>query len=120
MAIKTHNISIPPRIRRREKEQKKYIIQKRLKWAVAIVVCIAFIWYILSDDLGIIAMARLKIKEKKLRQELVRLKFESDSLENVIYKLENDTLFIEQMARKKLGMTKNNEKMFIFRTYENK
>lgn len=120
MAIKSYHISIPPRIRRRETERRKYIIQKRLKSILIAIICIAGLWYVLGGDVGLIATAQLKVKEKKLRRKLEILKAQSDSLDNVIWKLENDTLFIEQMARKKLGMVKGKEKMFIFKTTENR
>ena len=58
---------------------------------------------------------RYRHYENTLFNELTIEKQKTDSLRLLLNKLQNDSLYIESIARTRLGMVKPNEKMIIFR-----
>lgn len=88
--------------------------KKRLVIGSVLVLFIAIAVIILSGDQGIFTMYKTRRRMKGMEQELRKSQETIDSLNAEISRLQNDTDYIEDIAREKLGMAKKNEKMYKF------
>jgi cell division protein FtsB len=89
---------------------KKKIIKRILFLLIAAFVVYSFF----SGPYGFLKIFSL-IKEKRaLQMESKKLSAELMDLENKKEKLKSDTSFLEKQAREKLGMAKENEKIYKF------
>ncbi|MCX6155072.1 MAG: septum formation initiator family protein [Candidatus Kapabacteria bacterium] len=77
--------------------------------------CIVLAFLLLSNH-GILKRIQLE-KDKKIKyQEVNDEKHKTDSLKNLIEKLEKDTLEIERIARTHYGMIRPDEKVFFIKS----
>lgn len=89
--------------------------KKALKIALFIL-GILLLYFFLGGETGFIRYMRFKLLERKLRKEIEYEKIRHDSLILELEKLEQDSSYIEYIARTKLGMVRDNEKIIRFRT----
>ena len=82
--------------------------------AIAFLV-LAILYFFLGGEFGIINYFRFHQLEKKHINELALEKNRNDSLKAEITRLTSDTLYIESLARKHLGMIKPDEQIVIFK-----
>lgn len=68
----------------------------------------------LGGNQGLIALYKNHRHMKQLSAQIKKSHETIDSLQNEIVRLKNDTSYIEQIAREKLGMAKKNEKVYKF------
>lgn len=77
--------------------------------------CIAiFAALSLFGDQGFIAVYKAHTETQVLSDRIAESKRAIDSLQLEIERLKNDTVYIEKIAREKLGMARRNEKIFKF------
>jgi cell division protein FtsB len=88
-------------------------IRKVGRWIVAAVALMLVVFLFTGNESVLKVWASRKQGKGQLR-EITRLHREIDSLNEVIARLKTDTLYIEKMAREKLGMARENEKVFKF------
>jgi len=90
----------------------------RKKWWKIVLGSVIFfvVFYTLFfGETGFLSIMR-KIKYRdQLKATIEKEMRISDSLKNVIIKLQTDTQFVEKIARTKMGMSRAGEKIFIFR-----
>jgi cell division protein FtsB len=88
--------------------------RRRLFAAVAGAAFVVMVIVVFTGDQGILTFYHSFRQVKKLRMELDNSHHVIDSLKIEIDRLKNDTVYIEQIAREKYGMTGKNEKMYKF------
>ncbi|MBN1755941.1 septum formation initiator family protein [bacterium] len=94
---------------------KRNEVKKRVKKFLLILLCIVVAYMILMGDNGLIAVTRYRNLRKSLEEELENAAAEGESLQKELERLENDTTYIERLAREKYGLAKDNEKIYRFR-----
>ena len=70
--------------------------------------------FFLSGSDGFMNLYKLHLQDLRMEEEILELNMKKDSLEIVIEKLNIDTLYLEKIAREKLGMAGKDEKVFKF------
>ena len=88
-------------------------VRRFLLWAS---LAVAF-WALVIGQHGFIRYRMLKSREKELRQETRRLTVKVMDLEREIWRLEQDTLYIEKMARERLGFARPDERVYKITQY---
>ena len=88
--------------------------KKRLVIGSILVLFVTIAVIILSGDQGIFTMYKTFRRMQTMEQEIKQSQEVIDSLTTEIRRLQNDTGYIEKIAREKLGMAKKNEKMYKF------
>jgi len=68
------------------------------------VIIFGYIYYLLFGSYGFINIFRLKKEEVNLRRQKDELLEEREALKDSIQLIRNDSLFLEKLAREKLGM----------------
>jgi cell division protein FtsB len=71
-------------------------------------------WFLFSGPAGIVSMYRSGKELRRLQTEMARAHARVDSLTAEIERLKSDTVYIEKMAREKLGMARPGEKIYKF------
>jgi cell division protein FtsB len=79
--------------------------------ALAFLVYVAYSYF--GGSYGLIQLLRLKQRQETLNREIVRLQQQQDSLRQEIQLLQNDTTYIEKVARERYRMGKPGEKIYI-------
>jgi cell division protein FtsB len=88
-------------------------IKKIGRWIV-IAVIMLLLSYLFSGNNSIIKLYSSHLDIKKKQQEIRNKHREIDSLTLETKKLKTDTLYMERIAREKLGMAGKNEKVYKF------
>lgn len=70
--------------------------------------------FLMSGDQGIIELHKSHQDIKNKSAEIKQLHHTIDSLNIELGKLSSDTVYLERMAREKLGMAKKNERIYKF------
>ena len=83
------------------------------RWAI-IVVGVTIAVVLLTGRSGFIALFQAYNTNKKMELQAEELQKNIDSLKIVIERLQTDTVYIERVAREKLGMAKKNERVYKF------
>lgn len=88
--------------------------RKLLFSAVALAVIVPLIILLIAGNQGFMDMYRTYSEDKKRTRQISAGREEIDSLKNEIQKLQNDTAYIEKIAREKLGMARKGETIIKF------
>lgn len=88
--------------------------EKRFLQIVAVIAGCSLLWLLLAPGSGLLALFSKRSEKKQLEREIVQLKTENADLKNSINRLKNDPQYLEDVARKKYGFLKENEKVFDF------
>ncbi len=83
--------------------------KQKILLAFSILTLFLMLLFILFSDRGLSDLFTLKSERDRLQQENVRWKSENDTLYRTIKRLRNDPQYIESVARKELGMIKEDE-----------
>ena len=83
------------------------------RWLLAII-SLLVLWYIFIGNQSILQLYRENYKVKSQQRALIQLHEKVDSLNNLIEVLQHDTLYMEKIAREKLGMAGKNEIVYKF------
>jgi len=97
------------RVKEKSRNKKK-IIKRILFLLIAAFVVYSFF----SGPYGFLKIFSLVKEKKALQIESKKLQAELMDLENKKEKLKSDTSFLEKQARERLGMAKENEKIYKF------
>lgn len=81
--------------------------------SVVLVVC-AVLGVIFSPYGGLYSLYQKKSHQTRLENKIVELKDENESLSQEIRRLEDDPEYIKEIARKKHGLLKKNERVYDF------
>ena len=88
-------------------------IKKIGRWVVVAVVAL-LLSFLFAGNNSIINLYSSHLDIKKKEREIQKKHREMDSLTTEIKKLKTDTLYMERIAREKLGMAGKNEKVYKF------
>ncbi|MGB7568843.1 MAG: septum formation initiator family protein [Chitinivibrionales bacterium] len=88
-------------------------IKKIGRWVVVAVVALV-LSFLFTGNNSIINLYSSHLDIKKKEREIQKKRKEMDSLTTEIKKLKTDTLYMERIAREKLGMAGKNEKVYKF------
>lgn len=88
---------------------------KNLKKVVSLGILIFILYTFVFSDYGLIVYFKNKMIAKDLREEIQKEIQMRDSLNYRINQLKYDTLEIEKIARELYGMSKPNEKLYIYK-----
>lgn len=61
---------------------------------------------------GFSRMQELRQENRELEEKIAKIKKENQSLQNENVRLQNDMLYIEKVAREKMGITKKGETIY--------
>ena len=92
------------------------MIKKRIGIIVVASITLVIFVVALSGRQGLISLYKNHTRFIGQTEELVKSHKTIDSLKAEISHLQNDTDYIEKIAREKLGMAKKNEKVYKFIT----
>lgn len=79
-------------------------LKKHIKRLLPAMIVFGYISYLLLGSYGFINIFRLKKQELNLRRQKEKLLEERRALNDSIQIIRNDSLFLEKLAREKLGM----------------
>ncbi len=88
-------------------------IKKIGRWVVVAVVALV-LSFLFTGNNSIINLYSSHLDIKKKEREIQKKHGQIDSLATEIKKLKTDTLYMERIAREKLGMAGKNEKVYKF------
>jgi cell division protein FtsB len=88
-------------------------IKKIGRWIVVAGVLL-LVSFLFTGNNSIISLYSSHLDIKKKQQEIQKKHRDIDSLAIEIKKLKTDTLYLEKIAREKLGMARKNEKVYKF------
>jgi cell division protein FtsB len=90
--------------------------RKRVKWLRYVLLGVTGlgVYHILSGPSGALNLFKLRRDNAKLLGELDSLSLRKQALEIEKQRLEKDSAYLERVARKELGMSKPDEKVFRF------
>lgn len=94
-------------------------MKKRLGRITLFVVAAALVYFLFSGKDGLIGIYGLHRETQAMQEEMEQLDKEIDSLRAEIRRLQSDTAYIEKIAREKLGMARENERVYIFTEDDN-
>lgn len=97
-----------------QQEQKNTMTRKRLVLIVALTVTVAV--FVLFSQYGVVTRVGLASDTTDLSVVLEQQRMVSDSLRNVIRKLETDTTEIERLARERYGYVRPGEEVFVIKS----
>ena len=97
-------------------QTKRMLLQRRLRNILFASGIIMIIWIFIGGDLGLLAMFQSKRYETRLREIIKTEEEHTQKLDLDINKLENDSFYIEQIARTQMGMIQKNEIVYKFNT----
>jgi len=86
---------------------------RRLKIILALVL-VAVMWIIFSPGTGLLSLMGYRSELTQLQQKATELEKENSELQAKINRLQNDTEYLEEVARKEYGLLRKNERVFDF------
>ena len=95
-------------------------IQKRTQWKrVALLVVLsaanlALLVHIFFGEMGVLRWRKAQAAADLMREETALLNVENDHLRGEIASLRNDPFYIERLARERLGMVREGERVYEF------
>lgn len=92
----------------------KSLLNKKLK-LLLLISGITFFIFTLFGDKGLIKLFKLSSESKELNAEITKLEKENLLLYKEINSYKNDKKFVESLARKELGLAKENEIIYQFK-----
>jgi cell division protein FtsB len=101
-------------VEKQEHFDKKAKLQQRIKTLLVLSGVGIVLWLFAGGEMGFLSMLQSVKYEKELAKTVAQEDKRSKELDRAIFKLQSDTLYIEQIARTNFGMIGNNEKVFVF------
>jgi cell division protein FtsB len=96
---------------------KKRISQQHERLLVRIILLLllaAVAWILFSPGAGLVSLIGHRGDLKQLEQRITELEKENNSLQAEIDGLQNDSEYLEEVARKEYGLLKKNERVYDF------
>jgi cell division protein FtsB len=92
---------------------------KRKGLSILLIGLILLVWYFaLFGEKGVIKIIRLKGERDRIIADVSRMQEENKRLQEEIRRLREDSRYLESVARRDLGLIKENEILFIFEDKE--
>jgi cell division protein FtsB len=92
---------------------------KRKGLSILLIVLILLVWYFaLFGEKGVIKIIRLRRERDRIIADVNRMQEENTRLQEEIRRLREDSRYLESVARRDLGLIKENEILFIFEDKE--
>ena len=88
--------------------------QNRLLKLILGLVAVSAVWLLFAPGTGVYSLLKLRNKAMQLEEQNEHLLNANKKLLVEIDRLENDKEYLEQIARKKYGLLKQNEQVFDF------
>jgi len=82
---------------------------------LAVVIVLLILGVALFGEKGVVRMVKLMRERENLAMQVQNLKDENDRLKHQIEALRSDQRYLEQLARKELGMVREDELVYQFR-----
>ena len=83
--------------------------------AIILIVLILLVWYFaLFGEKGVIKIIQLRRERDRIIADVSRIQEENKRLQEEIRRLRDDPRYLESVARRDLGLIKENEILFIF------
>jgi cell division protein FtsB len=104
------------------RNQKSSLTPLQQRSFVRIVLClavVAFLWVIFAPNMGIYSVIRKKTTQHKLESEVASLREQNKELEAKIDRIQHDVEYLEEVAREKYDLLKENEMVFDFSKNKN-
>jgi cell division protein FtsB len=88
---------------------------KRKGFLILLIGLILLVWYFsLFGEKGLIKIIQLKRERDRIIADVSRMQEENKRLQEEIRRLREDSRYLESVARRDLGLIKENEILFIF------
>jgi cell division protein FtsB len=96
-------------------EMSRFFEMKRKGLAIILIGLILLVWYFaLFGEKGVIKIIRLRRERDRIIVDVSRMQEENKRLQEEIRRLREDSRYLESVARRDLGLIKENEILFIF------
>jgi cell division protein FtsB len=90
-------------------------VMRRKGVPILLIGFILVVWYFaLFGEKGVIKIIRLKRERDRIISDVSRMQEENKRLQGEIRRLREDSRYLESVARRDLGLIKENEILFIF------
>lgn len=99
---------------RSKKQQHSPGREGRVMKIVIALVLIAVLWVVFAPGSGIVTLIKKRSELNRLQKEKAQLEQQIDTLQEDIERLHNDPAYLEDVARRKYGLLKKNEKVYDF------
>ena len=94
--------------------------RRLIKRILLLVVVLGILWLLFAPGRGLIHYHRLQKQIESLARENQSLTERNAELQHEIDQLQNDDAYLEELARKKYGLLKENESVYKFKPSTNK
>jgi cell division protein FtsB len=84
----------------------------KARWLLAAVVVALLLCGAVFGDHGVFHLTRLRVEQRDLEDVAFELQQRNDRLRSRIDRLRDDDLYLEKLARERLGMTRPNEVIY--------
>lgn len=100
-----------------QRHQKGLTLAERrfLRRVILTVAVLGFLWLVFAPDRGLLHYHRLHKKIESLSRENRELAERNAELKREIERLRNDDAYLEELARQKYGLLKENETVYEFK-----
>lgn len=85
-------------------------------WIVGVFLLVFVTIFMIFTDFGLFRRYKLEFEKNMIEKEIQKQRHISDSLLQVIYKMQSDTFEIERVAREKYGLVKQTEQIYFIST----
>jgi cell division protein FtsB len=100
----------------RSKKQHSPGHEGRVMKIVIALALIAVLWVVFAPGSGIVTLVKKRSELNRLQKEKAQLEEQIGALQEDIDRLQNDPAYLEDIARRKYGLLKKNEKVYDFST----
>jgi cell division protein FtsB len=100
----------------RSKKQHSPGQEGRVMKIVIALALIAVLWVVFAPGSGIVTLVKKRSELNRLQKEKAQLEQQIGALQEDIDRLQNDPAYLEDIARRKYGLLKKNEKVYDFST----
>jgi len=87
---------------------------KRLVVMAGVAAGLAFLWYLIVGEMGVVKYYRMSAHARILRNEIEHMKKDNARLVKEVGALRSDPAFIERMARDKIGLARPGEVVYYY------
>ena len=88
--------------------------RRLLGWLLVFTVVVAILWFLFAPGSGVLRYHRLQKQIETLSQENKSLQEHNAALRKEIERLQGDEAYLEELARQKYGLLKENETVYEF------
>jgi cell division protein FtsB len=85
-------------------------------WIVGVFLLVFVTIFMIFTDFGLFRRYKLEFEKNMIEKDIQKQRHISDSLLQVIYKMQSDTFEIERVAREKYGLVKQTEQIYFIST----